>query len=437
MGFTSGIYRLSPNLLDRFRDGLAREFFFAADAAVLDSCGQKPDRYSAVNQSFDLLAGFNFYGNKSDKKKFTGLENNDDNRWLFGHFCYELKDSIEKGLVSAKPSRSGFATESFFPAEVVYLLQGDELRILSWIDDVKPEALLNRLLELQAPAFNNQPVDLNVEYFPRKTYLEAIELIRYHLQRGDIYELNYCIPFRLRYPGLDIISTWRALNKSNPAPFSALYKRGESWLLCSSPERFLRKEGERIFSQPIKGTVRRSADPEEDLKLGAELQQNEKERAENIMITDLVRNDLSKIAQRGSVKVEELCGLYPFRNVYQLISTISAQLRANTSIGDIIRATFPMGSMTGAPKHRAMQIIEELEDFRREIFSGSVGYITPENNFDLNVVIRSIVYNSSTGEILIPAGSAITAKSDPEKEYEECLLKAEALLQLFKSPVSA
>jgi para-aminobenzoate synthetase component 1 len=436
MAITTGTFRLSPNLLDRFRDGLARESYFASDAAILDSCGYKPDIHSIDNQSFDLLAGFNFGDDPGEKKFISGTENFQDAGWLFGHFCYELKDSIEKGLVSTRRGTSGFSPESFFTAGLVCCLRGEELQIHSWLEE-KPEKIFNRLMDSRVTAFNNQPLDLNVEYFPRKSYLDALGLIRYHLQRGDIYELNYCIPFRLNYPGLDIVSTWRALNKTNPAPFSALYKRADSWLLCSSPERFLRKEGERIFSQPIKGTIRRSADLDEDSRLGNELLQSEKERAENIMITDLVRNDLSKIARRGSVKVEELCGLYSFRNVYQLISTISAQLRENISMGEIIRATFPMGSMTGAPKHRAMQIIEELEDFRREIFSGSIGYITPEKNFDLNVVIRSIIYNNATGDIMIPAGSAITAKSDPEKEYEECLLKAEALLQLFKSPVSA
>ena len=434
MAVTTRHFRLSPNLLDRFRGQLARESLMAKNAAILDSCGYVRDRYTSENQSFDLIAGFSFALNHAPLQLFSGTQKKIPDRWYFGHFSYELKDQIEKGLHSGHSSMSDFDTESHFAADVLYRLKGDELVISSWTAD-SPEALFEKLFDSTTDSVQFQTTGLNVEVFPRQQYLETLEHILQHILRGDVYELNYCIPFRSNYEGLDLISAWRQLNRINPAPFSAFYRRGESWLLCSSPERFLRREGGRIFSQPVKGTIRRGKTEAEDKRLATVLTESEKERAENIMITDLVRNDLSKIARRGTVKVEELCGLYPFRNVFQLISTVSAELREGVTIQDIIRATFPMGSMTGAPKYRAMQLIEENESFRREIYSGSVGYITPENDFDYNVVIRSIVYNSLSGEILIPAGSAITSRSLPEQEYEECLLKAEALLQLFRSPV--
>jgi len=197
--------------------------------------------------------------------------------------------------------------------------------------------------------------------------------------------------------------------------------------MCCSPERFIHKQNHEIISQPIKGTSKRGADPTQDELLKVALKNNQKEQAENVMIVDLVRNDLGKVAIPGTVNVDELCGIYTLKTVHQMISTISATLKENLLFSEIIKASFPMGSMTGAPKIRAMEIIEELEFFSRGLYSGSVGYISPDGNFDFNVVIRSILYNSTTKALLYPAGGAITANSDIAKEFEECLLKAKTM----------
>ena len=202
--------------------------------------------------------------------------------------------------------------------------------------------------------------------------------------------------------------------------------------MCASPERYLLKKGTKIISQPIKGTSRRSADALEDEQIKIDLLNSEKERSENIMIVDLVRNDLSRTAAKGSVNVEELCGAYSFKQVHHLISTITSEVKEGFSALDVLKTTFPMGSMTGAPKISAMQIIEKLEETKRGLYSGSVGYFTPDGDFDFNVVIRSILYNQAENYVSFSVGSAITAGSDPESEYAECLLKAKAMLQVLR-----
>ena len=199
--------------------------------------------------------------------------------------------------------------------------------------------------------------------------------------------------------------------------------------MCASPERFLKKIKNTILSQPIKGTSKRGNNIKEDEEEKKALQLNEKERSENTMIVDLVRNDLSKICTEGSVMVKEYLKIYSFPQVHQMISTISGNLRENISFSEILSATFPMGSMTGAPKKRVMELIEQYEKTKRGLFSGTVGYINPGGDFDFNVVIRSILYNEENNYLSIQAGSAITFKSDPHKEYEECNIKIEAMRQ--------
>jgi para-aminobenzoate synthetase component I len=266
----------------------------------------------------------------------------------------------------------------------------------------------------------------------RDEYIEKLEVVLKHIQRGDIYEMNFCFPFTGN-GSIDPVSAYKQLCRNSPAPFSCFYRMKHNYLICSSPERFISKTGSTIISQPIKGTIKRGSNEEEDEILKNSLRNSEKEQSENVMIVDLVRNDLSRIAKRGSVNVDELFGIYSFPAVHQMISTVSAEVRMDVTFSDILKALFPMGSMTGAPKIRAMQIINEQEEFNRGLYSGSVGYITPDGNFDLNVVIRSIIYNDELKKISIPVGSAITAVSDAGKEYEECLLKAKALLSVIGS----
>ena len=212
-----------------------------------------------------------------------------------------------------------------------------------------------------------------------------------------------------------------------------MYKLDDKFLVCASPERYLKKVGSKIFSQPIKGTSKRNVkDTDEDEKSKKDLIESEKETSENVMVVDLVRNDLSKVCVEGSVKVEELFGVYSFPQVHQMISTVSGTVSAQVKFTDILKATFPMGSMTGVPKKRVMGLIEQYEKTKRGLFSGSLGYINPEGDFDFNVVIRSILYNQSAKYVSIQAGSAITYYSDAEKEYDECLLKIEAMKKVLE-----
>ena len=262
-------------------------------------------------------------------------------------------------------------------------------------------------------------------------YKEKVLKMLEHIQRGDIYEANFCQEF-YAWGRIDPLQTYTHLNAISSPPFATFLKLEEHYLLSATPERYIRKQGNKIISQPIKGTAPRGNTKEEDVAFAKALTEDPKERSENIMIVDLVRNDLSRSAKKGSVAVEELCRVYPFKQVNQMISTVVSEVDAGISPVDIIRSTFPMGSMTGAPKVRAMKIIEELEDTKRGLYSGSVGYFTPDGGFDFNVIIRSILYNQDKAYISYSVGGAITAGSDPDKEYIECLLKARAMREVLE-----
>jgi para-aminobenzoate synthetase component 1 len=261
----------------------------------------------------------------------------------------------------------------------------------------------------------------------KESYLEKVAGMLEHIHRGDIYEANFCMEFYAEDAVIDPLDIYQRLNAISEPPFAVYFKNYRQYLLSASPERYIKKEGDKIISQPIKGTAKRSTDTAEDNAIKLELSLNEKERSENIMIVDLVRNDLSRTASKGSVEVEELCGSYTFKQVHHLISTVVSRVATGASPVDVIRTTFPMGSMTGAPKISAMQIIEKLEETKRGLYSGAVGYFTPESDFDFNVVIRSILYNEENKYVSFSVGSAITSLASPEMEYEECLLKAKAM----------
>jgi para-aminobenzoate synthetase component 1 len=263
-------------------------------------------------------------------------------------------------------------------------------------------------------------------------YISKVKAMLDHIHRGDIYEANFCMEFFAENAVLNPIMKFQKLNEISKPPFAVFFKNNKQFLLSASPERYLKKEGDNLISQPIKGTAKRFLAVAEDEKSRIELASDPKERAENIMITDLVRNDLSRTAQKGSVRVKESCGIYSFLQVHQMISTITSKLDPKYAAVDIIKTTFPMGSMTGAPKFSVMKIIEKLEETKRGLYSGAVGYFTPNGDFDFNVVIRSILYNQEKEYVSFSVGSAITSLSDPEKEYEECLLKAKAMLEVLE-----
>lgn len=343
--------------------------------------------------------------------------------WLFGHLGYELEN--EQGQFSpGHPDPVGFPDLFFFEPSILIRLNETEMMI----EAGEPERIY---AEIHATVPLSSPQDVPVHISNRlqkEEYISIVQRLRQHILRGDCYEINFCQEFFAENTTIDPLQVYRRLSGLSPNPFSAFYRLHDKWLLCASPERFLQKQGSALVSQPIKGTARRipgnAARDEQNRK---ELYFSSKDRSENVMVVDLVRNDLAKVCKEGTVKVEELYGIYSFPQVHQMISTVSGQLKENALFSEIIKATFPMGSMTGAPKKRVMELIRQYEKTKRGIFSGAVGYISPEGDFDLNVVIRSIMFNASSRYLSFRAGSGLTFYSDPEKEWDECMVKAEAI----------
>jgi para-aminobenzoate synthetase component 1 len=350
--------------------------------------------------------------------------------WLFGYLSYDLKNDTE-ALQSNNFDGLDFSDLFFFQPKKLFLIKGNQIEIqyLRMCDD-EIELDFEEILSI-SPIIHH-PSSIKIQQrISKENYLSKVSKMLEHIHRGDIYEANFCMEFFAEKAQIEPLEIYQKLNVISEPPFAVYFKNNFQYLLSASPERYLRKEGSKVISQPIKGTARRSFDLEQDEQLKFDLAQNEKERSENIMIVDLVRNDLSHTATKGSVQVEELCQIYTFKQVHQMISTIVSEVENTTSPIEILRTTFPMGSMTGAPKISAMQIIEELEETKRGLYSGSVGYFTPNGDFDFNVVIRSILYNSEKQYISFSVGSAITSQSIPESEYEECLLKAEKFLGII------
>lgn len=355
--------------------------------------------------------------------------------WLFGYLSYDLKNDIEK-LQSNNFDGLHFPDLFFFQPKKLFLLKENvlEIQYLHFVDD-EIEYDFNEIVS-QKSKVKSQKFTLNIQQtVSKEKYVEKVQKMLDYIHRGDIYEANFCMEFYADEANINPLEVYQKLNEISEPPFAVYFKNNKQYLLSASPERFLKKEGNKVISQPIKGTARRSFDLEQDEHLRNELEQNEKERSENIMIVDLVRNDLSHTASKGSVEVEELCKIYTFKQVHQMISTITSNVENSISPIEVIRSTFPMGSMTGAPKISAMKIIEELEETKRGLYSGAVGYFTPTGDFDFNVVIRSILYNAENKYLSFSVGSAITSKSIPEKEYEECLVKAKAMFEVLNSEI--
>ncbi len=356
--------------------------------------------------------------------------NKEHNDWLFGHISYDLKNELAP-LESKHPDHIGFPDIFFFQPETILQLKDNQLIISTLSTD--PEIIFSEITNVQASSIQH-PVSVSIKSrIKKEEYITILEKLRAHIQRGDCYELNYCQEFYATGVKIDALQVYTQLTTISPNPFSCFYKLDDKYVLCASPERYLQKKGDHILSQPIKGTFKRNLEnAEADNELKFQLQQSEKDKSENVMVVDLVRNDLSKICKEGTVKVDELFGVYSFPQVHQMISTITGEVKEGIDLSDILRASFPMGSMTGAPKRRVMELIEQYERTKRGIYSGAVGYISPEKDFDFNVVIRSILYNATNQYLSYLVGGGITFYSDPEKEYAECLLKAEAIKQVLE-----
>lgn len=352
--------------------------------------------------------------------------------YIFGYLGYDLKNDVEK-LNSNNFDGLEFFDLTFFQPKRIFFIKGNVVEI-KYLKDYSNQIDkdIKTIFNFKADSINTEKNAIKIKMRIHKDrYFEKLNSILSHIHRGNIYEVSFCQEFYAENSEINPVTVYNKLNKISTPPFAAFLKFNSHYLLSASPERFLKRTNNTIISQPIKGTTKRGNSSNEDKKLKLALENDLKERAENIMIVDLVRNDLSRTAIKGSVFVSELCKVYTFKQVHQLISTIVSKVPTNLNSVDIIKSMFPMGSMTGAPKIAAMKIIEELEETKRGLYSGAVGYFTPTGNFDFNVVIRSILYNANKKYISYSVGGAITAKSIPEKEYEECLLKAKAMREVL------
>ncbi|RFN58003.1 anthranilate synthase component I family protein [Marixanthomonas ophiurae] len=427
------IKKVSINSLDELKPRIllwAQQF---EEVAWMDSNSFKDghSKYSAI------LAVDAFTAIKTDSfNAFEKLEEYQTTTkdWLFGYLTYDLKNDVEN-LSSSNVDGLAFPDLQFFQPKKIFFFSETEVEIhyLNMVDDELENDWLTILsTDLSETSNTNNSVKISLRT-SKDAYFEKVGAMLKHIERGDIYEANFCQEFYTEDTVIDPLSTFLHLNEISLSPFATFLKFTGLYALSASPERYLKKTGDVVVSQPIKGTAKRLSNASEDKKMIEELQSDPKERSENIMITDLVRNDLSRIAKKGTVTVEELCKIYTFEQVHQMISTIRCEVKDSVSPVEIIKNSFPMGSMTGAPKVSAMKIIEQLEDAKRGLYSGAVGYFTPSGDFDFNVVIRSILYNEEKKYVSFSVGGAITTKSIIENEYQECLLKAKAMRTVLES----
>ena len=410
-------------------------------ACIFLSAGRSDD-----HGQISLMAGFGIAEQFSDLSDVPSCPESP----VMGYLGYDYKNQIEPSLVSELTQLVEFdalkfvSPERWVAIEKNGIISGDESLLLhrsnqnSGLDvsggdhdgNDRHESSLSKLAAKNSPQWQSQT--------PKETYLENVERIKQHIVDGDFYEMNYCIAFTA-IEEIDPYNAFMLLSRKAPAPFSVFLKDGDRYLLCASPERFFGKRGDLISSQPIKGTrprvfdsISSELDEVRDCAVARELEISEKDRAENIMIVDLVRNDLSKVCEVGSVQVPECCAVYSFSHVHQLISTVEGRLKPEVGLKELMHATFPMGSMTGAPKISVMQHTNHLEGFARGIYSGTVGFVWKQN-MDFNVVIRALQYDSQAKTLAYAVGGAITYDSVAEQEYQECLDKASAVLSIFET----
>lgn len=396
-------------------------------AIFLDS-----NNYQQQYSSFDCaLAVDEFTAIKTDYhnafEKLQEYQNNTKD-YIFGYISYDVKNDIEN-LYSQNFDGLNFADLFFFQPQKIIFIRGNTVEfhyLKMLVNEINID--FNEILKTKEKVSKRQKSEIKIKLRIHKDeYHQKVNSVLDHIKRGDLYEANFCQEFYAENTEISPLEVYQDLNAISEPPFAVFMKINDQYLISASPERYIRKESKKIISQPIKGTAKRLRSKIDDEKIASDLSRDLKERSENVMIVDLVRNDLSKSALKGSVKVEELCKLYSFKQVHQMISTVISEIDEKTEAITVLKDTFPMGSMTGAPKVSAMKIIEKYECTKRGLYSGAVGYFSPKGDFDFNVVIRSILYNETKKYISFSVGSAITAKSKAEKEYEECLLKAKAM----------
>ena len=384
-------------------------------ACICDSNGMA----AASNENkFELIAGFGCIKNLPKNKSlfFDFLKNN--KQWVFGNIEYQNpNEAIKNGL---------------FVPEIVFEIKTNTQQLTIINNGISEKLFAEKIalfnaLKTKTEAFYPQKIRFKAAT-NKAEYIDNVNAIKQKIKDGVFYEINYCMGFDAPFETTEILNYYLKLIKNSPAPFAAFYKNKAQFLLCNSPERFLKKEDKRLVSQPIKGTNKVAKDNVAQMEA---LKNSPKEQAENVMIVDLVRNDLARVCKTGSIAVTELFGVYAFKSLNHLISTIVGELKNETTTPEIFSALFPMGSMTGAPKVEVMKNIQMLENISRTFYSGCIGYFCPQGNFDFNVVIRTLEYNHQQKTISYKVGSAITFDSDAEQEYDECLLKAKNVLAVF------
>ena len=387
------------------------------------------------NDSFDEYELIIAYGAESflqsSKNSLKKIDKYIDtvNDWIFGYLSYDLKNEIEN-LTDLNKDVFNLPNLYFYQPKVIWLIKEEKAEIYS-LDKKNLNEDWDHINSIDYKDCTEiSSVDL-IARTSKEEYVRKIKNIKQRILQGDCYEMNYCFDMFSKNKTINPYKTYIKLNDYTRSPMSTFFKLNQLYLLSSSPERFIKRINRKIISQPIKGTAKRGLDSKEDEKIKYTLLSSPKELSENHMIVDLVRNDLSKIAKQNTVNVDELAALYTYKDVHHLTSSISCDLDAKYSIVDILKSSFPMGSMTGAPKIKSMELIEKFEDTMRGLYSGSIGYINPAKDFDFNVVIRSVFYNQQSQYLSFMVGGAITIDSDPELEYQECLVKAQSIFNVL------
>lgn len=379
----------------------------------------------------NFLAGFGAL--EVVEHSITNLKAGDcTNDWYLGFLSYDLKNDLYPTNFKKKKSVVQFPNLHLFRPKWIIKKEKNQWRIgFSPTQETEKSALdfIADIEKNKLPPKKNQIVANIQPSFDKKSYIETFQQVQEKIEKNYISELNLCIEFCANDVDLNPASTFLKLMQLSPTPFAALVKYQNKYAFCASPERFLTKRGNELFSMPMKGTAPRGKTPQQDEIERSRLKKSEKEQQENRMTTELVRNELSQISHKGTVQVDELCGIYPFPNVFQMVSTLSSKLKREMDWTDALKNTFPMASMTGAPKFNAMQLIDKYETSARGLFSGAIGYLSPEKDFDFNVVIRTLFYNDESKDISLWAGSAITKQANASDEYNECLLKAEVIIK--------
>ena len=378
----------------------------------------------AVNSILTFAHNTNALKGLQDISNLTG-------QWLFGHITYNLKNELEN-LTTATVDHIGFPIVQFFVPEMVLQISSSSCSITSCV--AQPQSIYNSINDNNETLTNATNTSITLSPVQSKqAYTTTVNTLKKHVSAGDCYEINYCQNFNASNITINPVTLYKQLNQASPMPYSSLYRQGNKYAIGASPELYITTNGNTITSGPIKGTIKRNPNPAIDAALIQQLTTSVKERAENIMVVDLVRNDLSKICLPQTVQVSKLCEVKSYKQVHHLVSTVTGTLHPSSNFATIIAATFPMGSMTGAPKVKVMQLIDNYENTNRGLYSGTIGYIQPNGNLNFNVVIRSILYNAANKYISYTVGSGITAYCEAEAEYDECLLKAQAMEQVLSN----